>query len=125
MAPAVWAVDRGAVGAGRSIEVDRLRVALGHGPPVLAQLLPGLDSRQGGLPAPVTLSAEEERFRLFDAVAKFLISVARWQPVVLVIDDLHRADRDSLQLLGYCGRFGRGRRWCSPVRTATRRQTST
>jgi eukaryotic-like serine/threonine-protein kinase len=93
----------------RSLDADRLRQALGRGAPVLARLLPELGPALGDLPEVASLSPEEERFRLFDAVAQFLVAVARRSPVVLVLDDLHWTDRDSLQLLAYCGRFvGRG-----------------
>jgi predicted ATPase len=89
----------------RSLDPPRLRQDLGRGAPVLARLLPELGSTLGVVPAVVSLSPEEERFRLFDAVAQSLVAVARRQRVVLVLDDLHWTDRDSLQLLAYCGRF--------------------
>jgi predicted ATPase len=92
--------------AGRSVERARLRAALGRGAPVLARLVPELDAAVGGDAGTMAaLSPEEERFRLYDAVARFLVAVARQQPTVLVLDDLHWTDRDSLQLLAYCGRF--------------------
>jgi eukaryotic-like serine/threonine-protein kinase len=72
---------------------------------VLARLVPELDAAIGGDAGTMAaLSPEEERFRLYDAVARFLVAVARQQPTVLVLDDLHWTDRDSLQLLAYCGR---------------------
>jgi DNA-binding CsgD family transcriptional regulator len=89
----------------RSVDPARLRQALGRGAPVLARLLPALDDTLGEAAAVASLSPDEERFRLFDAVAQFLVDVAGWQPVALVLDDLHWTDRDSLQLLAYCGRF--------------------
>jgi DNA-binding CsgD family transcriptional regulator len=89
----------------RSLEPERLRQALGRGAPVMARLLPGLDAALGEVAQVAELSPEEERFRLFEAVAQFLVAVALWEPVVLVLDDLHWTDRDSLQLFAYCGRF--------------------
>jgi DNA-binding CsgD family transcriptional regulator len=89
----------------RSLDPASLRRDLGAGAPALARLLPELATTLGDVPAPAPLGPEEERFRLFDAVAQFLVAVARRQPVVLVLDDLHWTDRDSLQLLAYCGRF--------------------
>jgi hypothetical protein len=100
--------------AGRSVGRARLRAALGRGAPVLARLVPELDAAIGGDAGTMAaLSPEEERFRLYDAVARFLVAVARQQPTVLVLDDLHWTDRDSLQLLAYCGRFLQGhiQRW--------------
>jgi len=89
----------------RSLDPARLRRDLGPGAPVLVRLLPELASTLGDVPAVVPLSPEEDRFRLFDAVAQFLVAAARRQPIVLALDDLHWTDRDSLQLLAYCGRF--------------------
>ncbi len=42
---------------------------------------------------------EEERYRLFDAVSEVLNEIARRQPVVLVLDDLHWADKPTLLML--------------------------
>jgi DNA-binding SARP family transcriptional activator len=42
---------------------------------------------------------EEERYRLFDAVSEVLNDIARHQPVVLVLDDLHWADKPTLLML--------------------------
>lgn len=65
----------------------------------LARLVPELTTRVEGLPEPRRADAETERFLLFDAVAGALALVARDAPVVLVLDDLHWADRPSLLLL--------------------------
>ncbi|MGH7787217.1 MAG: ATP-binding protein, partial [Candidatus Binatia bacterium] len=46
----------------------------------------------------------EARFRLFDAVATFLAASAMAQPLVVLLDDLHWADRPSLMLLQYLAR---------------------
>ena len=42
---------------------------------------------------------EEERYRLFDAVSEVLNDIARRQPVMLVLDDLHWADKPTLLML--------------------------
>ena len=42
---------------------------------------------------------EEERYRLFDAVSEVLNDIARRQPVVLALDDLHWADKPTLLML--------------------------
>jgi tetratricopeptide (TPR) repeat protein len=47
----------------------------------------------------VGTGAESERYRMFDAAATFLRVIAHDAPVVLVLDDLHWADRPTLQLL--------------------------
>jgi hypothetical protein len=45
-----------------------------------------------------------ERFSLFDRIANLLCRVARSQPLVLVLDDVHAADEGSLLLLGFLAR---------------------
>jgi predicted ATPase len=69
------------------------------GSPELVQLLPELsevypEQRAAG-------EADEARFRLFESVAAFLRSAAREQPLLLVVDDLHAADEQSLLLLRF------------------------
>lgn len=61
----------------------------------LVRLVPGL-ARRLDAPPPTSTDPEAERFLLFGAVADLL---ARAAPLVLVLDDLHWADRPSLQLL--------------------------
>jgi tetratricopeptide (TPR) repeat protein len=46
-------------------------------------------------------AADGARFRLFDAVAGFLRSVSRDQPLAVFLDDLHAADEPSLLLLRF------------------------
>jgi DNA-binding CsgD family transcriptional regulator len=59
----------------------------------------------GLLGAPVPpLPPDEARLRLFDAVSRLLAAIADTGPVVLVLDDLHWADRDTLRLLRYVAR---------------------
>jgi predicted ATPase len=41
------------------------------------------------------------RFRLFDAVDSFLTRATREEPILLLLDDLHWADRSSLRLLEF------------------------
>lgn len=48
--------------------------------------------------------ADQARFRLFDAVASLLAEAAAARPIVLVLDDLHAADRSSLLLLSFVAR---------------------
>jgi predicted ATPase/DNA-binding winged helix-turn-helix (wHTH) protein len=46
-----------------------------------------------------TLDAGAARFRLYEAVRRVLVACARTRPVVVAIDDLHRADETSIHLL--------------------------
>ncbi|MEU2509381.1 AAA family ATPase [Streptomyces sp. NPDC007863] len=83
---------------------ERSRVGAEHAG--LATLLPSL----GGGPA-AAASPEEERARLFRAVAGFLTDLAAARPVLVVLDDLHAADPGSLSLLHHLVRTTQARRW--------------
>ena len=52
--------------------------------------------------------AEGERFRLFEAVRELLAGVAASWPVLVVLDDLHWADRPTLLLLAHLVRAAEG-----------------
>src|SRR5262249_31939260 len=45
-----------------------------------------------------------ERLRLLDAVSQLLIAASERAPVVLVLDDLHWADRDTIAMLRHVAR---------------------
>ena len=68
---------------------------------VLARILPGV----GAEPAP-----SEDRFRLLEAVTSLLAAICHGRPTVLILDDLHWAERASLILLGHV------LRWHGPMR---------
>src|SRR5207249_743656 len=75
---------------------DDLRADLGGGGPALAQLVPAVRKVASDLPEPTALQPPEERFRLFDALARLLEARAARAPVLLCLDDLHWADRGSV-----------------------------
>ena len=81
-----------------------LRWQLGSQAAVVAQIVPALAERLGDLEDPPPLEPEQARFRLFDAVADFLVGAAAARPMVLVLDDLHWADEPSLLLLRFLAR---------------------
>jgi class 3 adenylate cyclase len=65
----------------------------------LVGLVPALASRLPGLPTSKATDAETERYLLFAAAVGLLVMASERQPVVVVLDDLHWADKASLQLL--------------------------
>jgi len=85
----------------------QLTEALGPGVEQVAALVPEIVRR-----APVhrertgsgRIDPEQARFRLFDAVATLLKSVARREPLVIVIDDLHDTDLATLQMVCFLAR---------------------
>jgi DNA-binding CsgD family transcriptional regulator len=87
----------------------------------LAGLLPGLDGLAGlagfdGLgaaarPAPATLAAGSgDQLRLFEAVLALLDRLGARTPVLLVLEDLHWADRSTRTFLGFLARSLRSER---------------
>ena len=65
--------------------------------------------------------ADAQRLRFFDAVAALLGEVGAGAPLVLVFDDLHWADRPTLQLLRHLVRSPRRGGCCSSAPTARAR----
>ena len=75
----------------------------------LAELLPEIEARFA-VPKPASMGLEADRFRLFDAVASFLLRLAVTRPLLLLLDDLHAADAPTLLLLAFVAqRVGGGR----------------
>jgi len=71
--------------------------------PVLGRIVPEL-LETGSAPlasADGGHEGEDDRYRVFDAVSRWLCAVAARRPLVLVLDDMHWADRPSLLLLEY------------------------
>jgi len=71
-------------------------------PAEIAQLIPELSPET--VPPRAPSDPSEARFRLFDAVAMLLKHVARSEPLLVILDDLHEADQSSLELLKFVAR---------------------
>ena len=65
----------------------------------LARMVPAIGQRLGELPPLQTTDPDTERYLLYAAVVGLLEEASRQRPVVLLLDDLHWADKPSLQLL--------------------------
>lgn len=73
-------------------------IVASHGPE-LALLIPQLRWRFPDMRASSTADAETERYMLLQAVTSALALVAQETPLLLVLDDLHWADKQTLTLL--------------------------
>lgn len=90
----------------QSVPPDRLRAEIGPLGGELTRLLPELTARVPGLAAPMPADADTERHRLFEAVTDFLAEMSHADAVILVLDDIHWADKPSLLLLRHLLRSG-------------------
>jgi transcriptional regulator with XRE-family HTH domain/tetratricopeptide (TPR) repeat protein len=103
-APAFWPWVQSLRSYIRDADPRVLQSHLGSGTPFVAQILPELAEALPDVLAPPTLAPDAARFQLFDAVARFLRNTTADQPLMLVLDDLHAADRPSLLLLQFVAR---------------------
>jgi class 3 adenylate cyclase/pimeloyl-ACP methyl ester carboxylesterase len=85
---------------------DELRARLGTNAAELVGLVPELAQRLSALPLPPA-EPEREPHRLYDAFAAFLNAASQTSPTVLMLDDLHLADRSTLLLLKHIVRSPR------------------
>jgi tetratricopeptide (TPR) repeat protein len=88
----------------RERDPQQLRSEMGAGAADIAEVVSDVREVLPDLKPPPQLEPEQARFRLFDSVAAFLKSAGRRQPLVLVLEDLHWADRPSLLLLEFVAR---------------------
>jgi tetratricopeptide (TPR) repeat protein len=89
---------------------DALKEELGSGAPEVARIVSEVRERVGIEPPPGGLDPEEERWRLFQSVSGFLRTASTVQPLLIVLEDLHWADRGTLDLLTHLGRNLEGAR---------------
>jgi predicted ATPase/class 3 adenylate cyclase len=75
----------------------------------LVRVVPELAERVPELAAPLRSDPETERYRLFDAVAAWLVAASAEEPLLLVLDDLQWAAKPTLLLLRHVVRAGGGR----------------
>jgi len=83
---------------------EELRSELGEAASDVAKLVSEVRQRLPELPDSSPRDGDQERYRLFESVVHFLVSAAAAKPLVLVIDDLHWADRPTLLLLQHLAR---------------------
>ena len=103
-APAYWPWVETLRAYLRRVEPGAVRLEIGSGAAEIARLLPELEEFFPDLPPVPPATSDGARFRLFDAVGRFLTAAAAARPLVLVLDDLHAADTPSLLLLQFLAR---------------------
>jgi len=83
---------------------DALVPAVREYGPELVSLIPELRRRVPELAPARAAEPESERYRLFEAFVGMLTAIAHRAPILLVLDDLHWADRPTLLLLRHLAR---------------------
>ena len=88
----------------RERDPQELSAEMGAGASDIAGIVSDVRERLPGLPPSPELDPEQARFRLFDSISAFLKTASQRQPIILVLDDLHWADKPSLLLLQFVAR---------------------
>jgi DNA-binding SARP family transcriptional activator/tetratricopeptide (TPR) repeat protein len=71
----------------------------------LSRVVPEFRRRLPDVSSSPEVGCSDERYRLFSAAAAMLVAAAGDAPLLLVLDDLHWADRSSLRLLCHIARY--------------------
>ena len=103
-APAFWPWVQIVRSYAQELEPEKLLSTMGPGAADIAQVVSEIRDRLPDLPGPPPLEPEQARFRLFDSVTTFLKNASKLQPLVVILDDLHWADKPSLLLLQFLAR---------------------
>src|SRR5262245_57630187 len=103
-APAFWPWVQLIRAHVRTRDPAQLLAEIGPGAADVAQVVPEVGEQLPDLPPPPLLEPAQARFRLFDSITQFIQAAALAQPLALIIDDLHWADRPSLLLLEFLAR---------------------
>ena len=83
---------------------EALREEMGEGASDLAKLVSEVRTRVPDIPVTREQEPEAERYRLLEAVTSFMVSASKANPLLLILDDLHWADKPSLLLLEHLAR---------------------
>jgi tetratricopeptide (TPR) repeat protein len=86
-----------------SREVENLREELGSGAADVARIISEIRERLKIRLRPQK-DPEDERYRLMQAVTSFLSNTAAVQPMLVVLEDLHDADKGTLEMLTHVSR---------------------
>jgi len=78
---------------------ELLRRMLGRHASELVKLVPDLVAKLGAIPLSRPLGEQQDKIRLYEAVAQFLVSICGDESLLLLFDDMQLADQPSLDLL--------------------------
>jgi tetratricopeptide (TPR) repeat protein/predicted Ser/Thr protein kinase len=78
----------------------------------LASLIPEIARRGLATPELIESNPEGRRYRLFEAVANLLCLISRTRPLLVVLEDIHWADRPTLLMLRHLLRSSQGATMC-------------
>ncbi|HEY96250.1 MAG TPA: AAA family ATPase [Dehalococcoidia bacterium] len=84
-------------------EPEHLNKELGSGATDVARIVSEIREKLHIEPRE-TESPEEDRYRLMQAVTSFLANASSVKPMLLILEDLHDADRGTLEMLSYISR---------------------
>jgi DNA-binding SARP family transcriptional activator len=98
--PGVQTVAQALADASSGLSDAELRMCLGRWPGDAAAVVPALRRRFPDLPAPLEADDAVRTDRLRSAVASWIAGLSQRAPVLLLLDDLHRAGPGLLMLLG-------------------------
>ncbi|MEE8636641.1 MAG: protein kinase [Dehalococcoidia bacterium] len=90
-------------------DISQLRKELGTGAPNVARIVSDVRERLK-IQARPQRDPEEEKYQLLQAVSDFLGSAAVAQPLLIVLEDLHSADKGTLEMLEHVARNLAGKR---------------
>jgi len=90
-----------------TVEAEDLKGELGNGAPDVARIVSEIRDKMRVELRPAG-DPEEDRWRLLNAVTDFLRSMAQNQPLMLMLEDLHWADRGTVDLLVHLARSSSG-----------------
>jgi class 3 adenylate cyclase/tetratricopeptide (TPR) repeat protein len=101
-APPYWPWVQAIRSYAREHDSEHLQAVMGGGAINIAEIVDDIRARLPDLGVRAsTQDPKQARFRLFDSIAAFLRNASEIQPVLLVLEDLHAADTDSLLLLEF------------------------
>ncbi|MFQ6029082.1 MAG: AAA family ATPase [Dehalococcoidia bacterium] len=85
-------------------DAEQLASQMGAGAVHIAEIVSEVRTKLPDLESPPTSNPEQARFRLFDSITTFFKNASQYQPLMLVLDDLHWADKSSLLLSQFLAR---------------------